>query len=292
MADSVLSILSKLDPISDKLVWRPLSEDEIQALEAVVGVPMPSCLREYFHAVGLFQDLTAYGTSEYEILDRSDQFRESRQLLVKNFGQSAANLFPFAGNGAGDVIAVAEESSEGMLFFADHTTLEIRQIGSFYVWLSSVVEAALKNDRPANSEKKWCVQFSFRMQSPASIVAVMRELRPVNLGEWSKPKVSPSNVHSSEAPLIFGEEQLILKRSDYHTWEQPMFSLDYSEPVHLSLSDSLIRKLDTAFRATNLPYKLLDYGPLSLRWAEKKETHQPSAAPASARLWKWLTRRL
>lgn len=281
-----------LGPISGKVVRRPLCDDEIQALEAVVGVPMPSCLREYFHAVGLFQDLTAYGTSEYEILDRSDQFRESRQLLVKNFGQSAANLFPFAGNGAGDVIAVAKESSEGMLFFADHETLEIRQIGSFYVWLSSVVEAALKNDRPANSEKKWCVQFSFRMQSPASIVAVMRELRPVNLGEWSKPKVSPSNVHSSEAPLIFGEEQLILKRSDYQTWEQPMFSLDYSEPVHLSLSDSLIRKLDTAFRATHLPYKLVDYGPLSLQWAGKEETHQPSAAPAGARLWKWLTRRL
>lgn len=291
MADSVRSILCKLDPISDKVVRRPLSEDEIRAIEAVVDMPMPSCLREYFRAVGLFQDLTAYGTSEYEILNQLDQFRESRQLLVKNFDQSS-NLFPFAGDGAGDVVAVAKESSEGMLFFADHETLEIRQMGSFYSWLSSVVEAALKNDRPANSEKKWCVQFSFRMQSPASIVAVMRELRPVNLGEWSNPKVSPSNIHSSVAPLIFGEEQLILKRSDYQAWEQPMFSLDYSEPVHLSVSDSLICKLDTAFRATNLLYKLVDYGPLSSQWAEKEETHQPSSASAGARALKWLTRRL
>jgi len=239
--------------------------------------------------MGLFQDLTAYGTSEYEVLDCLDQFRKDREVLVKNFGQSAANLFPFAGDGAGDIIAVAEEPEGGMLFFADHETLEIKKIGSFCDWLSSVVESALKKERPANAEKRWCVQFSFRLSSPEPILTVMRQLGTASLGEWSEPKISPSDVHSFEAPLFFGKDHLTLKRSEYWTWEQPMFSLDYNEPVGLAASNSVIRKLDAGFREASLAYTLVDYGPLSLEWGKTESTNQSAQTPW-ARLWSKLTR--
>src|SRR5882724_8164643 len=291
MADSVRSILIRLDPISDKVIRTPLREEEIQALEAAVGVSMPSCALEYFRHVGLFQDLTAYGTSAYEVLDHLDQFREARKLLLKYFGPSAADLFPFAGDGAGDIIAVAEGAEGLMLFFADHETHEVKKIGAFCDWLSSVVETALKKERPRNSEKKWCVQFSFRAPAPDLILAVMRRVGTVSLGEWSAPKVSPSDVHSSEAPLVFGKERLNLKRSEYRTWEQPMFSLDYSEPANLAASVSMIRKLDAEFRHADLAYKLVDYGPLSLGWENGKPACQPTKAPLAS-FWNWLTRPL
>src|SRR5882762_646022 len=131
MADSVRTILSRLEPISDKVVRRPLSEEELQALETAVGMQIPSCVRDYFSMVGLFQDLTAYGTSEYEVLDRLDLLRQNRQLLVKNFGESAANLFPFAADGAGNMITASEATDDVMLSFADHETLKVKGVGSF-----------------------------------------------------------------------------------------------------------------------------------------------------------------
>ncbi len=289
VADSVSGILARLEPISSSVVRTPLSAEEVHTLETTVGVPIPSCVREYLRTMGLFQDLTAYGTSEYEVLDCLDQFRKDREVLVKNFGQSAANLFPFAGDGAGDIIAVAEEPEGGMLFFADHETLEIKKIGTFCDWLSSVVESALKKERPANAEKRWCVQFSFRLSSPEPILTVMRQLGTASLGEWSEPKISPSDVHSFEAPLFFGKDHLTLKRSEYWTWEQPMFSLDYNEPVGLAASNSVIRKLDAGFREASLAYTLVDYGPLSLEWGETESTNQSAQTPW-ARLWSKLTR--
>lgn len=289
MADSVRSVLSRLEPISHNVILTPLREDEIRALEAAVGLPLPSCAREYFRIVGLFQDFTDYEASEYEVFDNLEQFRESRQFLVKNFGPAASNLFPFADDGAGNIVAVAEEPGGGALFFADHEMHKISEIGPFCDWLSSAVDSALKDTRSANREKKWCVQFSFRVSSPDSILEVMRQFGKVSLGKWSKAKISESNVHSSEAPLAFAEERLTLKRSEYWTWEQPMFSLDYSEPTDLAASASVIRKLDAAFSQASLSYKLVDYGPLSPGPTDKAPVVPPTKSPWT-KFRNWFTR--
>ena len=291
MPEPVRKILSRLEPISDKVVRRPLAEEEIQALEAAANSSLPSSVRDFFRIIGLFQDLTAYGTSEYEVFDRFHQFRKQREYLVANFDKSAVNLFPFADDGAGNVIAVAEGPEDDTLFFADHETHELRRIGSFCDWLSSVVDAALKNERPANAEKKWCVQFSFHVSGPEPILAVIRQFGAVSLGEWSERKTLPSKVNSSEAPLAFGNEQLILKRSEYHTWEQPLFCFDYSEAVNLAPSVSVIRKLDASFQRAGLAYKLVDYGPLSLEWGKTQSADQTTKTPW-AKFWSRLTRPL
>jgi hypothetical protein len=288
MPDPVRRILSRLEPVSDKVVRRPLAEEEIQALEASVDMPLPACVRDYFRTIGFFQDLTAYGTADYEVFDRFDQFRKQRDYLAANFDKSAVNLFPFADDGAGNVIAVAKGTEDDTLFFADHETHELRRIGSFCDWLSSVVDAALKNERPANAEKKWCVQFSFRVSDPEPILTVMRQFGAVSAGEWSESKTLPSKVNSSEAPLDFANEQLILKRSQYHAWEQPMFTFDYSEPVDLPPSASVIRKLDAGFQRAGWAYKLVDYGPLSLEWGKPKSADQTTKRPW-AKIWSRLT---
>jgi hypothetical protein len=240
-----------------------LSEQELESLEQQVGLPMPSELREYFSLVGLFQDLTGYDGSEYEVHEQLEDLTLSRKFLVENFGHEGARFFPFAGDGAGDEIAAAEVEGKLKLFFADHETLEITEIGLFSEWLSGVVDAALKSRKTSNHQKKWCVQFSFKTPKPEPILEILRNFEQTTFGNWSEEKVMPSGVHVSEAPFTFGRRQLTLTKSDNrHPWAHPNFSFSFHEPVTLTPSESLIRKLDAAFRSSDLGYKLVDYGPL------------------------------
>lgn len=287
MADSVRTILARLEPIKGTVVFRPLNAEELQSLEREVGLPIPSALREYFGVVGLFEDLTARGNSDYEVFTRLNEFREMRQFLVREFGPPAANLFPFAGDGAGDVIAVKEGPEQAALFFADHETHKIREIGPFSDWLSSVVAAALAHNGSPNSQKKWCVQFSFRAATPEPILEVLRQFASVQLGEWSSEVVSPAGVRSSSASLTLGTEKLLLKKSEYHTWTQPMFSLDFDEPATLSASESRIRRFDAAFRAAGLGYKLVDYGPLDMTLVDEALSEAGTRPSASKPWWKF-----
>jgi len=259
------TILARLAPIRQQVVMRPLAEDEIAQLERQVGLSMPTALREYLGEVGLLQDLTSYGASGYELFERQEQFVEQRQNLLKNFGDGTANLFPLADDGAGNIVAATQMSEETLLFFCDHETGEIEELGTFNDWLAEVVDAALKQDRPPNGEKVWCVQFSFRVPDAEPIVEVLHQFDTANLGEWTSKGATPAGVHSYEAPLAFGSKNIVLKRLEYHTWNQPMFSMDLEEPVALAPDQSRIRKLDSAFKAAGLGYKLVDYGPLPLK---------------------------
>jgi hypothetical protein len=264
MSYSIKAILARLDPVKDFVIRRPLTEQELKFLEQQVGLPMPSELHEYFSLVGLFQDLTSYGGSDYEVHERAEDFTLSRKFLVENFGREGATFFPFAGDGAGDEIAVADIDGKLKLFFADHETLKISEVGIFSEWLTGVVDAALKRRSPPNSEKKWCVQFSFKTTQPEPIIEILRQFAPTKLGEWSEEKTMPSGVVTSEAPLTFGERQSTLKKLDLrHPWGTPMFSFDFDEPATIPSAESLIRRMDTTFRGSNLGYKLVDYGPLA-----------------------------
>lgn len=275
------------------MITRPLSKPELDSLEEQVGLPMPSELREYYSSVGLFQDLTSYGSSEYEVHERAEDLTLSRKSLVENFGREAARFFPFAGDGAGNEIAVAEVEGKLKLFFADHETLKITELGFFSEWVGGVLDAALQRREPANSEKKWGVQFSFKTPHPEAILEILRQFAPAKLGGWSKEKAMPSGVYTSAAPLTFGERELTLGKTDLrHPWGSPMFSFDFDEPATMPPSESLIRRLDIAFRGSDLGYKLVDYGPIALGYAtdeedaEKKKTRSESE-PGKRAWWKF-----
>jgi hypothetical protein len=290
MSSSIKATLERLEPVKDFVITRPLSEEELGTLEQQVGLPMPSELREYFSLVGLFQDLTAYGGSEYDVHERAEDLTLSRKFLVENFGREAARFFPFAGDGAGDEIAVVEVEGKLKLFFADHEAGKITEIGLFSEWLNGVVEAALQRRKPANSEKRWCVQFSFKTTHPEPIIEILQQFAPAKLGEWSNEKTMPSGVVTSEAPLTFGERELTLRKTDLrHPWGSPTFSFDFDEPVNRSLAESLIRRLDIAFRARNLGYKLVDYGPLAPGYGgdegDTVEDKTDSESEAGKRAW-------
>ena len=290
MSSSIKAILDRLDPVKDFVIRRPLTEQELESLEQQVGLPIPDELREYFSLVGLFQDLTSYGGSEYEVYERVGDLTLGRKFLVEIIGGKATSYFPFAGDGAGDEIAVADVDGELKLFFADHETRKITEIGPFSEWLNGVVDAALKRRRPANSEKKWCVQLSFKTAQPEPIIEILQQFAPAKLGEWSNERTMPSGVVTSEAQLTFGERQSTLKKSELrHPWGTPSYSFDFDEPATIPTSESVIRRMDGAFRASNLGYKLVDYGPLALDYAGDKEDAEnetgSSGAKAAQRPW-------
>jgi hypothetical protein len=274
MSESVQKLLAKLEPIQQRVVRRPLNEEALASLERETGLPIPACLREYLKQVGLFQDLTTSGASEYELFERAEEFPSSRKFLMEHFGKAGAELFPFAGDGAGNIIAAAPGRNCDRLFFADHETLELKEVGSFCDWLSSVVDAALSNECAENSAKHWYVQFSFKVASPEPVLQVLQRFGAVELGAWTAKKVMPSGVETSEAPLKFCEDALVLKRSDFSSWETSLFFLDYNEPVTVSSGERRIQQLDAAFRQAGLGYKLVDYGPLLKREVEAAEVEQ------------------
>lgn len=283
MIESVRTNLARLEPIKDRVFRSPMAEEELTALERDVGMAIPTCVREYLRLMGLRQDLTSDETSEFVVFDRKEEFRMMRQFLLKHFGDAAAPLFPFGDDGAGNVIAVVEGKECCRMVFADHETERISEIGTFCDWLTKVVDAALTQDRPPSSEKKWCVQFTFRVPTVEPILETLRRFGPANLGAWSETKVTSARVQTCEAPLTLGSQQLLLKKSEYHAWAQPMFAFDYEEPATLPVEASKIRPLGEAFRAADLGYKLVDYGVLFLE--DKDDEHLEPQRESSAKPW-------
>jgi hypothetical protein len=286
MIESVRTSLARLEPIKERVFRSPMAEEELTALEREVGLAIPSCLREYLRLVGLRQDLTSDEASEFVVFDRKEEFRMMRQFLLKHFGDAAAPLFPFGDDGAGNVIAVADGKECCRMVFADHETERISEIGTFCDWLTKVVDAALKQERPLNSEKRRCVQFTFRVPTAEPILETLRRFGPANLGAWSETKITPARVQTCEALLTLGSQQLVLKKSEYHAWTQPMFAFDYEEPATLSVEASKIRPLDEAFRAADLGYKLVDYGVLFME-DKGDEDLEPRRASPGKPWWKF-----
>jgi len=162
-----------------------MTEADLVSLEREVGMGIPSCLREYLRIVGLRQDLTPFGTSNDEVYDatvdfevyaRAEDFRLSRDFLTEHIGDVASPLFPFGDDGAGDVVAVAQGKDCCTLFFVDHETKKIEELGTFCDWVAKAVEAALKADRPLNTEKEWRVQFSFSVADQQPILEALQRL--------------------------------------------------------------------------------------------------------------------
>jgi hypothetical protein len=217
------------------------------------------------------EDFGLHLALDCEVYQRAEGLRSTREFLTENFDDAASPLFPFADDGAGNVLAVAQGKDCCPLFFADHETLEIEELGTFCDWLAKVVDAALKHDRAPNTEKEWRVEFGFRVADQQPILEALQRFGHAHLGPWTHKRVTDVGVASWEAPLTFAGRQLRLRRSEYHTWPEPMFSFNFDEPATVPTEQSTIRKLDHAFRALDLGYSLVDYGVLAMGWAKERD---------------------
>jgi hypothetical protein len=297
----VPSILRRLEPYWDRIVRRPLSNEEIQAIEQEVGRPAPQCLRQFLGTLGLFQDAIP------EFFAQEQDLVEAARFLPELLGPQAEDFFPFADDGAGDYNALRIGDPEDQVYFIDHERRSAEPIGkTFQQWLAEMVEAALAgmSERRHVSEMKWAVQFSFRTSSIEPILAVLAEMgelsapragaagqaeertlrppaKPVGLlgrllgrkpepasrppsdgFEWKCRGESPAGVHSWSLSIVWRGWPLEISRLDFPAWPVPMVSFDFHEPVSLAKHGSMIRRLDALFRASGLDYELCDYGPI------------------------------
>src|SRR5262245_23795357 len=99
MTPSVASTLRPLNEHWDRIIRRPLSSGEVDELQRQVGLPVPGPLRDYLMSVGLFQDLTFWGASPFEVHDSPAQIVSARQFLCDPLPPKHHDLFPFGHDG-------------------------------------------------------------------------------------------------------------------------------------------------------------------------------------------------
>jgi hypothetical protein len=261
MISRIDAAIAKLEPIKDRVLLRPLDEPEVIRLEGEIG-PLPSCLRRYYQRVGIFEDLTSYGASEFEVQHRFEAITDFAESLRDEVGDPSA--VPFGDDGAGNQIYVTPVTPCDRLFFFDRETRQVSEVGPFCEWLENTVAAALATPdaRAPNMTKRWYVQFSFEGPSEVPILSAFGRITDVSpSNDWRITGTSPANVTSAELPFLWGSQRLVLKRLTYPSWQFPHFFVDYSEPVLLPAAVSVIRVLDAMFEADqSLRYKRVDYG--------------------------------
>lgn len=182
----VPSILKRLEPYWDRVVRRPLSNEEIQAIEQEVNRPMPQCLRQFLGILGVFQNATP------DFFAQKRDFVEAAQFLPELLGPQAKEYFPFADDGAGDYNALRIGEPEDQIYFIDHERRSAEPIGkTFQQWLVEIVDAAIAgmSERRHVSEMKWAVQFGFDTSSIEPVLAVLAKV-----GELSAPRSSAGKV--------------------------------------------------------------------------------------------------
>ena len=269
MRPSIQDILAPLAPHWDRIVRRPMSGKEIDDLGRLVGLPVPQPLREFLEEVGLFQDLTWWQASAIELYDAPTQFVSAREFLSRILPPKAADLFPFGGDGAGNIFCLP--SADGVpcrIHFVDHETGKVSKKKDFTDWLEAVVAKVLRGirRRPKNDCKAWSVQFAFRQTSYSDLVELLRSIGKVKSldADWMNRDTSPEGVTSTERQIEFNGQRLKIGQLECADWKAPILSFNMREPLHPGLARSQIRQLDALFRAKCPGYKLVDYGPLDI----------------------------
>src|SRR5262245_11298947 len=126
MTPSVSSILAPLDPHWDRIIRRPLSRGDVDDLQRQVGLPVPAPLKDFLMAVGLFQDLTYWQASPFEVFDSPARMESSRQFLCDVLPPKHHDLFPFGDDGAGNVFCLPTgRDVPCRLHFVDHQTRKV-----------------------------------------------------------------------------------------------------------------------------------------------------------------------
>jgi len=269
MSKSVQEILALLDPHWDRIVRRPLTEDEVRALEDRVGLAVPPPLRDYLLNIGLFQDLTPGEDQSIEVFERPDEFADNYKSLCTILSSPSSRLFPFGHDGAGNVYALGDSSGDGWpIHFIDHETRKDSVQGEFLAWLEETVAQVLEtiDQRTREGAKVWCVQFSFRGMSFEDLVKLLASVGTVRDidGRWRNREGWPGQVRTAKRRIELDGRVFVVSRSAFYGWPSPSISFDMEEPVTCPSDESWIRKLDKLFSTKCPGYKLVDYGPLEV----------------------------
>lgn len=270
MTTSVPDILAPLADHCDRIIRRPMTNEDIDDLERQVGLPVPPPFRDFLRIVGLFQDLTAWGVSSIELYDHPSQFADARRFLSDLLPPKEQDLFPFGGDGAGNVFCLPAAAVPPLrIHFVDHETGKVSEHKDFEVWLKAVVAKVVRGirRRTPNEYKVRSVQFSFQRTSYDELTALLGASGPFQEvdSDWTNSSTSSAGVTSSDRRIEVGGETVQIQRLEYPSWDAPLLSFDLQEPLAKEPEHSRIRMLDRLFARRCAGYRLVDYGPVDSR---------------------------
>ncbi|MEJ1129889.1 hypothetical protein V9L20_20080 [Variovorax sp. CCNWLW225] len=243
-----------------------LTESEVRAMEAEVGLEAPPLLRDYYREVGLVQDLTYAGKGiDLQPFEKARECRQARDGLLEIFGEIAEDAFPFALDQAERTWAVVPSSAGErlVLFDLELATQAPKQL--FAEWLADVISDAAVNAEGLvpNSKKRRYVQFTFSAHNEGDVFAAFGDAAEVRqLSSWEGEETSAAGVKTTKRRFALSDELLTMSRMEHASWPRPIFSVDFSEPASTLREKSLFRRLHRSFGAREIGYKLVDYGPM------------------------------
>src|SRR5262249_29333666 len=228
MSASIQDILRPLKPHWDRIIRRPMPRPEVAKLEKQVGPPMPQPLRDYLMEIGLFQDLTHWGVSAIEVYESPEDFVAARRFLSDLLPPEGQGLFPFGGDGAGNVFCLpTAKSTPCRIQFVDHETRKIAQKKDFTVWLQEVVAKVLRGirRRAPNEHKVWAVEFSFSDTDYRDLVKVLRSAGKFKEIDRAWKKTKPTHgVRVAERLIEFNGERIKVQQMECAAWHGPLLS--------------------------------------------------------------------
>lgn len=251
--------IDRLAPHWHRIVRRPLDQDEIHRIEVRVGQPMPFGLEALLKRIGLFQDLWPF------LFETPDDFAQATELLKSLTHDGSPDLFPFAGDGNGNITCVEIGDPSESLYLIDGEAGCIRPLGvSFLDRLHAVIEQTLRDihQRPGNDRKHWHVQFTFNTEDVHPILRVFRLGGELDAGnhQWREQEISAGGVRRDVLDLRYNGEPLQLHKLTHGYWDAPLYSVDMREPALTAMGNSKIHTLSNLFEEAGMDARLISFG--------------------------------
>jgi hypothetical protein len=195
------------------------------------------------------------------VFDSVPDFVSAREFLTELLTPTHAGLFPFGGDGAGNLYCVPPtDVLTCRIHFVDHETAKVSKGKEFTDWLRSVVAKVLRGvrRRPPNERKVWAVQFTFGRTSYdvlAKLLASVGSFKEIDR-RWTNAGASKGSAPWKERWIELNGQRLKL------VWDTGMLFFDMRESLAKGPERSQVRKLNALFKEKCPRYQLVDYGAL------------------------------
>lgn len=250
-------VLKSLDQYHDKVLIHPLTDLEIEHIQSKFQKPIPDFFIQFLKSIGLKQDLVL------GVLTSVNRFEDISEFI------GSEDYFQFGDNGGEDywLLRFGEDDDISIYEFDCHCDFEIRTLGKTFeeLLVESLHRVKIEEDKLVpNERKEWHVQFSIHTNTANELMAELSTCLPISL--IKKPEyaeTSPAGVICRKGEVeIFGNA-IPLKEQSYPSWQSPCFSFNWNESVSKMKSDSEIKAIESALKASGLRYNMIDYGILN-----------------------------
>jgi hypothetical protein len=253
-------ILDGLKSIEDKVVINPLSNEEIEYIQAKFKKRLPTYYIEFLSKIGIKQDLV------WGLNDGINRFMDLSDFL------QSENYFRFGDNGGEDywLLKFEDETDRTIYEYEYYNTGEIKSLNkTFDELLFEGLEDKKKryNEIDLNTSKNWCVQFSIGTGSGKFLASQLKDKLDILVKIIQEPKyteTSEAGVKCYEGILSINGKEIPLRKHIIKGDGSSNLYFNWQETIEEMKKDSTIKKIDDALSKCVFKHSLIDYGILSM----------------------------